>query len=256
MKKAFFSLSFFFSFVILFAQTSPEKPKTVKNHHLGLEFSAGYSIVMGNFGAIDKANKKAGYATNGWQMQFTFDWMGKKDFGLALQYTFQKNPLSNSTEFLVPDGWPTGTLGPGSWSSHYLMAGPVFMKTIKRIHVDAKILGGVIVCSSSNFSTPNPTDTTGMKIDVNLGTGFGYGISAGFGYAFSSHVALKFNLSLMGGWPGKNKQYGSQLIGYEKYTEPSTGIIYTRPIYSAPVEYEIKKVVFTLNPSLGLVYRF
>jgi hypothetical protein len=213
-------------------------------------------MVMGDYGAVDKSNKKSGYATNGWQFQLTFDWMGTKDFGLAIQYTFQKNPLKDSAEFIVPDGWTNGTLGTGSWSNHYLLAGPVFMKVFGKIHVDAKILGGVIVSSSSNFNTPNPTDSTGLKMDKNLGTGFAYEISAGVGYAFSPQIALKFNLSLMGGWPGKNRQYGSQLTGYEKYTDPVTGISYQRPVYSAPIEYEIKKVVFTLNPSLGLVYRF
>jgi hypothetical protein len=256
MKKAAFFLILFFSGVVLVAQITPEKTTTVKNRHMGLEFSGGYSLVMGNYGAFDKANKKAGYAASGWQGQLTFDWMGKRDFGMALQYTYQKNPLQDSTEFLVPDGWSTGTLGPGSWSNHYLLLGPVYMKQLGKIHLDAKIMGGVVISSSANFTTPDPTDSTGLKNDVNLGTGFAYGISAGVGYAFSSHIAVKFNLSLMGGWPGKSKKYSSQQIGYEKYTDPSTGISYTKPVYSAPVEYEIKKVVFTLNPSIGLVYRF
>jgi hypothetical protein len=258
MKKAslLFFFFFFYSCTVLVAQTSSEKPITVKNHYLGLEVSGGYSIVMGNYGVFGKENKKAGNATSGWLVQLTFDWMGRKDFGMAIQYTFQRNPLNDSTEFLVPDGWSTGTLGPGSWSNHYLMIGPVFMKILGKLHLDAKILGGIIVSSSSNFSTQNPYDTTGVKKDVNLGTGFGYGISAGVGYAFSSHVAIKFNLSLMGGWPGKNRQYPSQYIRSERYYDPVSGLFYYKPVYSAPVEYEIKKVVFTLNPSLGLVYRF
>lgn len=265
MKKTILFLVGFFFCLINFGQNgpgklsepaNPEKPKVSKDKNLGLEIYGGYSVVMGNYGAMDKANKKAGYATNGWLVQLTFDWMGKKEFGIAIQYTFQKNPLSPATDSLVPDGWPRGTLGPGSWTNHYLMLGPVFMKKFGKIQVNAKILGGFIVSSSANFNTQNPTDSTGMKKDVNLGTGFGYGISAGIGYAVSPHVALQFNVSLMGGWPGKNKQYGSQYVGTEKIYDPSTGTYYYKPIYSAPVEYEIKKVVFTLNPSLGLVYRF
>ena len=40
---------------------------------------------MGNYAVVDKENDKAGYATNGWQLQLTFDWIGKKDFGVAIQ---------------------------------------------------------------------------------------------------------------------------------------------------------------------------
>jgi hypothetical protein len=163
--------------------------------------------------------------------------------------------MGNATTLVFPNGIPD-SLGSGAWSNHYLMAGPVFMKTIGRIHIDAKVLGGAIISSSANFNTPNPTDTAGFSSNENIATGFAYQLSAGVGYAFSSHIALKFNLNLMGGWPGASRSYGSQLIGYEEYKDPITGIKYFTPVYSAPVEYEIKKVVTTLNPSLGLVYRF
>ena len=43
-------------------------------------------------------------------------------------------------------------------------------------------------------------------------------------------------------------------------TSPYTGVPLRRatelPYYSAPVEYEIKKVISTLNPSIGIAYRF
>jgi hypothetical protein len=69
-------------------------------------------------------------------------------------------------------------------------------------------------------------------------------------------VAIKFNLNYLAGWPGKERQYYSQLIGYNEYIDPITGIKIVEPIYSAPVQYEIKKVVSTLNPMLGLIFRF
>jgi hypothetical protein len=78
----------------------------------------------------------------------------------------------------------------------------------------------------------------------------------GIGYAISPHFAVKFNLNLLGGWPTKNKQYEARFIGYVNYKDPETGIWYPKAIYSAPVTYEIKKVVTTLNPSLGVVYTF
>ena len=231
------------------------KPVPAGNHNMGLEASAGYSMALGNYGSLDKQSEKSGYATNGWLLQLTFDWMGKKDFGLAVQYTFQRNPMKNAANEVVPQGIPD-SVGSGSWSNHYLLIGPVFMKTIKRIHLDAKIMGGVIVSISPNFNTLNPYDTTGIKEDVNPGTGFAYQISAGIGYAVSSHFAFKFNLNLLGGWPGINKQYGARLIGYVNYKDPDTGIVYSKAVYSATVSYEIKKVVTTLNPSLVLIYRF
>lgn len=263
MKTVTLLLSFLCFFSLVSAQTStdttatvPPKPEKAKNRNMGLEISAGYAMVMGDYKAIDKQNNKAGYATNGWQLQLTFDWMGKKDFGMAFQYTYQHNPLDDSTASLVPNGWSSGTLGPGSWSNHYLMLGPVYMKRIKRLHLDGKILIGAIVSSTDNFTTQNPYDTTGIKKDVNLGVGFAYGISFGVGFAVSSHLALKLNFGLLGGWPGKNRSYPSQYLGTEQVYDPLTGLNYYVPIYSAPVEYEIKKVVTTFNPSFGLVYRF
>ncbi|MEI6436102.1 MAG: hypothetical protein WCP32_14750 [Bacteroidota bacterium] len=240
----------------LFAQHQSDSVKVKKFRNMGLEFSAGYSMVMGSYAALDKSNTKAGYATNGWMAQLTYHWLGPKDFGVAIQYTFQNNPLDDYTKSLRPDGWSSGSLGPGSWSNHYLLFGPVFIKTFKKVFIDAKILGGLIVSSSANFTTPDPTDTSGMKRDINLGTGFGYGISAGIGYAFSSHIAIKVSANFMGGWPTKNKQYSSQFLFYKEYRDPVTGLIVIEPIYSAPVTYEIKKLVATFNVTLGLVYRF
>ena len=222
---------------------------------MGLDFSAGYSIALGKYGGFDQSNKKSGYATNGFQIQVAFDWMGKKDLGLAILYTFQQNPMKNEADLVFPHGKPD-SVGSGVWTNHYLMLGPVYMKTIKKLYLEAKILGGVILSSSTNFDTPDPTDTLGLKVNKNTGTGFAYQISGGIGYTISSHVTFKFNLSLMGGWPVARKQYASQLISYEQYFDPLTGLSYYKPVYSAPAEYEINKVVTTLNPSIGLVYRF
>jgi len=225
-------------------------------HNMAVEFSAGYSVAMGKYSSLDMEEDKAGYAVNGWELQAAFNWMGSKDFGLSLLYTFQRNPLNDSTGSIRPDGWPGGTLGPGAWSNHYLLAGPVFMKTIRKFYIDARILGGVIVSASPVFYTPNPGDTTGMDMDKNLGTGFAYLVSAGIGYAFTPRLALKFSVNLRGGWPGKEKQYPAVFLGYRYYRDPETGILVSEPVYSAAAKYEIKKVVMTIDPSIGLVYRF
>jgi opacity protein-like surface antigen len=239
------------------AQAQGDVPKQqITGRSMAVEFSAGYSVAMGKYRSLDMEEDKAGYAVNGWQLQAAFNWMGSKDFGLSLLYTFQRNPLNDSTGSIRPDGWHTGTLGPGAWSNHYLLAGPVFMKTIRKLYIDARILGGLIVSASPVFTTPNPGDTTGMDMDKNMGTGFAYLVSAGIGYAFTPRLAVKFSVNLRGGWPGKEKQYPAILLGYRYYRDPETGILVSEPVYSAAADYEIKKVVTTLDPSIGLVYRF
>ncbi len=255
MKKISFIVIFLSIFMTTTAQTAVTDLKEVKDHRMGLEFSAGYAVALSSYWMFESGQKKSGYATNGFQVQVGFDWIGKKNFGMAIQYTFQRNPLENGSNPLYLKGIPD-SIGSGYWSNHFLMMGPVFMQTIKRIHIDAKILGGVIVSASTNFNTPDPNDTVGIRYNKNTGTGFAYQISAGVGYTISSHLTFKFNLSLVGGWPGARKQYYSQLIGYEEIYDPLTGLTYYKPIYSAPVNYEIKAAFTTLNPSVGLVFRF
>lgn len=255
MKKTILFLILMAVCTAVHAQGPAQDSTKAPSQHLGLEIASGYSMVMGKYKASDMQDETSGYATNGWQLKVTFDWMGRKDLGLAFQYAYQHNPMKDAANLVYPKGIGD-SIGSGAWSNHYLLAGPVFMKMIRRLHVDARILGGVIVSSSPNFTTVDPYDTTGLKQDKNLGTGFAYQVSAGIGYAVSSHLVLKFDLNLMGGWPVKNKQYGARLIGYETVKDPITGIEYSQPVYSAAATYEIKKIVTTLNPSLGLVFRF
>jgi hypothetical protein len=177
--------------------------------------------------------------------------------GMALSYAYQRNPFKNAANEVYPySGWETDSLVSGSWSNHYLMIGPVFMKTIRKFQVEGKVLGGVIVSSGAVFDTPDPTDSSGVKHNENIATGFAYQVSGGFGFLVSSKLVLKLNVNLLGGWPGANRQYASQLIRYDTYKDPVTGVEYTKPVYSAPVEYDIKKVVTTLNFTIGLAYRF
>jgi hypothetical protein len=255
MKKTALFLLLYICNLVIYAQSSEVKPGPDVNRNMGLEVSAGYSMALGSYASTDEQNTTSGYATGGWQLQLTLDLMGKKDVGLAMQYTFQHNPMTKSANLVFPRGIPD-SLGPGSWSNHYLMFGPVFMKAFSRVHIDAKFLGGVIISSSDNFNTPDPTDTLEYTFNTNIATGFACQVSAGAGYTISPHIAFKFNLNLLFGWPGKSREYGAQLLGYKKYPDPVTGLPHYEPVYSAPVEYDIKKVVTTLNPSIGLVYRF
>jgi hypothetical protein len=257
MKNAALILFLSAIFSMANAQGPAEKADSVVHQTMAFEISTGYSIALGTYASGDRQNKKSGYATNGWMAQLTFDWMGKRDVGLALSYAYQRNPFTNAANEVYPySGRETDSLVSGSWSNHYLMIGPVFMKTIRKLHVEGKIMGGVMVSSGAIFDTPDPTDSSGVKYNKNIATGFAYLVTVGFGYMVSSHLALKLNVNLLGGWPGASRQYASQLIRYETYKDPVTGVEYSKPVYSAPVEYEIKKVVTTLNFNIGLVYKF
>jgi hypothetical protein len=210
---------------------------------------------MGDFASSDQENDRSGCATGGWHAQLTFDWMLQKDFGVALQYTYQRNLIEDGFNSVFPNGIPDSA-GSGAWSNNYLLVGPVFMKTIGRLYIDAKLLGGLLISTGTMFDIPDPSDTTGMSSTTNVAAGFAYQVSAGVGFAVSSHFIIKFNLSIQGGWPAVSKEYGSRFIGYEEYINPKTGLPYYEAIYSAPITYEIKKVVTTFNPAIGLVYRF
>ena len=224
-----------------------------KKPSLTLELNAGYSMALGQYSQWDRDNGRSGYAASGWLAQFTVDWMGKKSFGVALQYTFQRNPLRDTASNVVPYGM-TYPLGTGAWTNHYLMIGPVYLKDFHHLHVDAKFLFGAMISSSAVFNVTDPVTLQNVK---DVGMGLALQLSAGAGYTFSSHFALKFNLGYLAGWPVKKKIYGQQILRYDEIIDPKSGMVIGYvPVYSAAVTYEIRKVISTLNPSAGLVYRF
>lgn len=219
---------------------------------MALGFSAGYSMVLGKYGATDPKDKKSGFASGGWQAQISFDWMGKNHFGLELRYIFQQNPLKDSADLVYPEG-QSYTLGTGSWSNHYLLIGPVFETTVKRVQISAQVLGGLIYSFSSNFNT---TDPYSGNNNHNQGAGFALQLGAGAGYLVTPRFIVRMQVDFLAGWPGKERQYASQFIRWDEHVDPKTGQIVYEPVYSAPVEYVIKKVVTTLNPSVGVIFKF
>lgn len=232
--------------------TSTVKATAKKARNMSLGFSAGYSMVFGKYGAVDPQDKNSGFASGGWLAQVAFDWMGKNRFGLELQYIFQQNPLKDSAENVYPSG-QSYTLGSGSWNNHYLLIGPVFMTDFNRLRIHARLLGGIIYSFSSHFNT---TDPYSGNNNHNQGAGFAMQLGAGVGYVVSKVVTLRFNLDFIAGWPGKERQYASQFLRWDEHIDPKTGQVVYEPVYSAPVEYVIKKVVTTLNPSVGVVFKF
>jgi len=234
-----------------FAQSdTTAKKKIVKTQNMDIEFTVGYSFALGDYKKFDKSYPKSGYAANGWLAQLTFDWLGKRDFGLAFQYTYQRNPLLDTASNINPTGTDTNyRLGPGAWSNNYFTAGPVYHHFFNRISLDFKILIGVLITSSSNFSMLDPTTRQTVN---NTATFFAYHFSAGIGYKVSSHFALKVNACYLGANPSVTKQF-NYTIKVEKVDQ--YGNIYFVDEFQRS-ETTIKKVVSTLNIGLGVIYKF
>ncbi len=240
--------------VMGFAQTGDPPSEKEKGGNKLIEFSAGYSIPVGSFASTDAVNfKKAGFATGGFLAQGTFTWMGQR-FGMGIRYAYQRNPMEHAATLAFPRGGAEAVSG--SWNNHSLMGGPVYRTEFNRWVVDAAAMGGFHFSSSRAFDTPDPTDTTGYSIHSNIGTGFALQLSAGAGYKVTPALTLKFSVNLTMGWPSKTREYGAQLIGYFDYVDPETGLTYKKPVYSAPIQYEIRKTVTTVTPAFGIVYQF
>ena len=256
MKQIFLATVLICLFLAATAQTLDSPPKEKKIKGSTLEFSAGYSFAIGKYSGYDQSQEKSGYAGNGYQVSVGFNWMGKKNLGLAIQYIFQKNPLKDTAARVMIPGLKNTTLGDVPWTNHYLLFGPVYMKTIGKFYIEAKVLGGIVFSWNSVFYTPNPADTTMQQYDKNIAKGFAYHVSAGAGWMISPHMTVKFNVGLLGGWPQASKSYNTTVIGYEQYIDPVTGIRYYKPVYSSAASYSFKKVISTINPVIGLVYHF
>jgi opacity protein-like surface antigen len=231
------------------ADTLSRKQKA-RSRNMDIEFSIGYSFALDNYAMYSKVvTTKSGYAANGWLAQLTFDWLGKRDFGLGFQYTYQRNPLLDTAKNVNPYYTDTNyRLGPGAWSNNYFMAGPVYHHYFKKVSVDFKLLVGVLFATSSNFSIEDPTT---RQTNKGTGTGFAYQFSAGIGYKISSHFALKINASYLGSHPSLTKQF-NYTIKVAK-TDPDGNIYYVDEYQTS--ETTIKKVVSTINVGLGIIYK-
>jgi opacity protein-like surface antigen len=227
--------------IIASAQQTQTVPASPSTKGIFFDASAGLSLPLGAYAGSDEGNEQSGFSRNGFIVQLACDWMGKKDFGLALQYTFQLNPFKNTSKDSILPGMSV-PLGSGNWANHYIMAGPVYMKYFKKILFEAKVLIGVIISTSPLFKTEDPAFKT---VSDNTGTGFAFGIGAGAGYRLSSSVALKLNAEYLIGTPKIDRQYGAQIIGYRD----------SAFVYSPPVNFDTKKVVSSFNLGLSIIFR-
>jgi hypothetical protein len=227
-----------------FAQKDTKEKKTAWKEGIYLDASAGVSFPIGNYANDDPKDDASGFAKPGFFIQANADWMGKNNFGLAFQVTYQNNSLKDTAKTIILEG-SSLPMGSGNWSNIYIMAGPVFLKLVDKISIDAKLLGGFLVSTSPVFKTTDPE--TNMNAG-GTGTGFALGVNMGVGYAISKKVALKLSLGYIAGFPKIEKQYNATVIGID----PLTG----QYIYSSPVDITRKRTLSTFNTGLGIIYKF
>jgi hypothetical protein len=227
-----------------FSQKDTKENKAREKNRMYLDASIGASFPLGNYAKDDPKAETTGYAKTGFFLQANADWMGKNNLGLAFQLTYQNNSLKDTAKTVIHEG-SSLPMGSGNWSNIYILAGPVFLKQIKKIAVDAKLVGGFVISTSPVFKTTNPE--TNMN-EGGTGTGFAVGVNIGIGYALSQKVALRLTLGYLAGFPKIDRQYNTVVIG----TDSLTG----KYIYSSPVDLTIKKTVSTFNTGLGVIYKF
>jgi opacity protein-like surface antigen len=214
----------------------------VKNSSLYLDFSVGLALPLGDYASTDVKNENAGFATPGSIVQVNFDWLGKSDFGLAIQYSYQRNAISGSVkdDTLVGLNQPIGT---GSWTNHYIMAGAGIIHFVDKVYFEGRALIGFIISSSPVFRTMDPVS---HNVSSNVGTGIAYGLQFGAGYALNPKVTLKANIEYTFGKPGINKQYqGEQVL------DTITGTL----MPSSVVKIQTKRPVSTFMIKAGVVIK-
>ncbi len=247
--------------VVLLGQESAKEKKVHEKQRIFLEGYLGVSVPIGQYLKDDTNSKKSGFAQTGYLVQITCDWMGNKDMGLAIQYTYQNNPiLSSAKNAILPER--VFPLGSGSWSNHYLMIGPVFYKEISKFTIDARLLGGVVFAFSPLFSYTSPDST--QKTVKNYGSGFAYQLAFGAGYSLTSRVIIKLNLSFLGAIPTFRKQFGGEYLGRkpeldpitgEPIKDPFTGLIIYHDVYAPVFKFDLKNSISTFNASIGIIFK-
>jgi len=190
MKMKFFLSCFLFLPFLLFSQQSVKKQDSIKKRGLYLDASCGLSLPMGAYSSADLKSSGSGFATPGFLAQLNLDWIDKNDFGLALQYTLQSNPLKSAVKNDTLTGM-SQALGTNSWTNHYLMAGLVFLKFFNKVYFEGRALAGFIISSSPLFKTIDPvTHTT----STNAGIGPAYSAQVGIGYKVSPRLTIKTSI--------------------------------------------------------------
>jgi hypothetical protein len=240
MKTIVLLSCFLVSSILVFSQDAVKKTDKPKSGGLYMDASAGMSFPLGDYASTDVKHEGSG-AKNGFLGQVNLDWMGKNNWGLGIQYTFQYNKLQSSVENETLTGM-NEALGSGAWTNHYLMAGLTYLNFFKKVYFEGKGLFGFVASSSPLFKTTDP-DT--KKTSSNVGVGIAYGIQFGAGYAVSKRVTVKASVEYLAGIPKINKQsvYQTYDTAIQQY------------VYSAPVTVDTKRNVSAFIVKAGVVVR-
>ena len=226
------------------SQEPETKQASAASKNIYLDLLVGGAFPAGNsYPSTNTDDKKAGFAVTGFLLQGSFDWMGKKDLGIAFQVTYQNNPINDKVTYDTLEGnvFPIGT---GNWQNIYIMAGPVYVKKIKKFIIDAKVTGGFIISTGPVFSMTNPET---KQRENKTATGFGLGLGAGAAYKITSHLAFRLGLGYLAGFPSVSKQYAA--YPYWDYSK-------NQIVYTAPVEIKISKAVSSFDAGLGIIILF
>lgn len=234
------------------AQETSSNKKPAEPNLFFLEGSFGVSTPVGSYLNAEPENKKSGFAKTGYLFQVTLDWMGKKDIGMAIQYSNQNNPIQSSLKYDTLPG-RTYPMGSGSWSNHYFLIGPVYYKEIKKFVIDVKILGGVVLAFSPLFNYTSPDSL--HRTVKGYGSGFAYEFAVDGGYSVSSRLQVKVGICFLGAFPTFHKQYGGEYMGTDTYVDPVTHAVEYVNVYAPAVLIDLKNYITTFNASVGVIIK-
>jgi len=250
MKKIFILINLLLFTVMLMAQQDSVVIKSGKNGRFILDFNAGYSMPFGKYTSTNKDENFGGFASHGFFVQASGNWLGRFGFGIAASYCFQRNFIQHNADTITPVGHYE-PLGKKPWTNHYLIAGPVLIKSFGKFTLTVKALAGGGLSYSSTFKIWLPSDpidslTPGpMNLSQGPGLGVAFQALAGIGYNITDNLTLNLSFSYMGANPLRTKDY----YVFNYVYDPEAG--YYRPVYQGG-ERQVRKRISTFNIGLGI----
>jgi len=236
---------------MLMAQQDTTMAKPEKNGRFILDFNAGYSMPFGKYTHTDRDEDFAGYASNGFFVKASGNWLGRHSFGIAASYCFQSNNIQSNADTITPAGHYE-PLGKKAWTNHYLMAGPVLIKSFGKFTLTVKVLAGGVLSFSPLFRIwiPSLDSLNPEAITLSEGPGIGVAVQtlAGIGYHLTDNLTLNLSFSYLGANPARTKDY----YYYVEDKDPETGS--TRLVYQGG-ERHVKKRISTFNIGLGIAIK-
>jgi len=188
----FFGMKYFSLLLILLfplniiASSNPTDTTATHKSRVFLEVSPGVSIPVGFYARDQVSDNQSGYASNGFLLHLDCDWMGIKILDSPIRYIYQKQPFEIECKIRYA-GRMDIPVGTGGWSDHYLMIGPVYLKSWGKLTVDIKGMAGVVLATSPLFRTIDPAQHTPSG---NTGTGFAFSLGGSCGYSVSPEVSV------------------------------------------------------------------